>query len=73
MVALQVLFDEAVEKINNEINEGKMINEKFYLNVARLMGIDYPRPKPRLKCDILDQDRAETLDELKVYGGYRIC
>lgn len=49
-----------------------MINEIFYLNVARLMGINYPRPKPR--CDILDQDRAETLEELGLYvGGYRVC
>lgn len=51
-----------------------MINEIFYLNVARLMGINYPRPKPKVKCDILDQDRAETLEELGLYvGGYRVC
>lgn len=50
-----------------------MIDKKFYLNVAELMGI-YPRPKPKVKCDILDQDRAETLDELGLYfGGYSVC
>ena len=49
-----------------------MIDCKYYVNVARLMGI-LPRPRPKI-IDILDQDKSETLEELGLYiEGYRAC
>ena len=42
-----------------------MIDVRYYRNVAELMGINKPLPKPRLKCTLHDS-RAETLNELKI-------
>lgn len=42
-----------------------MIDCKYYLNVADLMGVEKPLPKPRLKCTLHDS-RAETLEELGI-------
>lgn len=38
------------------------MDKKYYLNVARVMGI---LPRPRRKCTLHD-DRAESLDELPI-------
>ena len=40
-----------------------MIDVKYYCNVARVMGV---LPRPRMKCQVLDQDRSETLPELGI-------
>ena len=37
----------------------------FIVNVAELMMLHF-LPKPRMKCQVLDQDRSETLHELGV-------
>lgn len=42
-----------------------MIDVRYYRNVAELMGVEKPLPKPRLKCTLHDS-RAETLDELGI-------
>ena len=43
-----------------------MMNNNFYVNVWELMKSLLPRPRPKVIVDILDQDRAETLDELQI-------
>ena len=37
----------------------------FIINVAELMMLHF-LPKPRMKCQVLDQDRSETLPELGI-------
>ena len=37
----------------------------FIINVAELMTLHF-LPKPRMKCQVLDQDRSETLPELRI-------
>jgi len=45
---------------------------RFYVNVARLMGI-LPRPRFR-QIDPFEEDRAETLKELGIFlEGYAVC
>lgn len=46
-----------------------MIDERFLFRVA-----DYMLPRPTPKSGSLDDDRAETLKELKIItGGFRCC
>lgn len=46
-----------------------MIDERFLFRVA-----DYMLPTPTPKKEYLDDDRAETLHELKIItGGFRCC
>lgn len=55
-----------------------MIDVRYYRNIAEIMGINKPLPKPRLKCTLHDS-RAETLDELGIIhvngkdGDYYDC
>ena len=37
----------------------------FIINVAELMMLHF-LPRPRMKCQVLDQDRSETLHELGI-------
>lgn len=51
-----------------------MISKNFYINVARVMRALLPRPARKMELDILDQDRAETLDELGIVKeGFKVC
>lgn len=42
-----------------------MIDVRYYKNVAELMGINKPLPKPRLKCTLHDE-RAESIEQLGI-------
>lgn len=49
-----------------------MIHEKFLIKVIDYMKVCLPRPV--LKDNILDRDRAESLSELNVImEGYPVC
>lgn len=48
-----------------------MIDERFLFKVADYM---LPKPTPKKESKSLDDDRAETLKELKIItGGFRCC
>lgn len=42
-----------------------MIDVRYYRNVAELMGVEKPLPKPQMKCTLHD-DQSETLEELQI-------